>query len=70
VLNYNFVNRQSRGFYQWNSPNKWVLNRIENHMIEMELLELMTAYVSSASYYLEEGWNNYSDAIMQNVSRD
>ena len=34
VLNYNFLDSQTRGLYQWNSPNRWSLNQINKERIE------------------------------------
>jgi len=69
-LNYDYIIRQTRGFYQWRSNKRWLLNRTENKEKEIELLDKMTAYYSTASYFLEEEWNKYSNILKQNVSKD
>ena len=60
VLNYNYSGQQTRGFYKWESPKRWLMNRINEKNLEMNLLDIMTAYYSTASYFLDEEWNKKS----------
>jgi len=63
VLHYDYPNGPLHGLYQWKSPNKWELERIDNLDETEKLLDAMTAYYSVASYYLEEEWDKKSPTI-------
>ena len=63
VLSYNYPNHQTMEFYQWKSLKRWSLNRIKDVNLEKKLSDYMTAYFSTASYYLEEEWNKNSSSL-------
>ena len=63
VLSYNYPNHQTMEFYQWRSLKRWSLNRIKDVNLEKKLSDYMTAYFSTASYYLEEEWNKNSSSL-------
>ena len=63
VLRYNYSNHQTMEFYQWKSLKRWSLNRIKDVNLEKKLSDYMTAYFSTASYYLEEEWNKNSSSL-------
>ena len=63
VFYYNYLNLYDKGLYKWTDKSRWNLNRVENDEIKTNMLDLMTAYYSTTSYYYENEWVNYSRSL-------
>ena len=63
VFYYNYLNLYDKGLYKWTDKSRWNLNRVESDEIKTNMLDLMTAYYSTTSYYYENEWVNYSRSL-------
>lgn len=61
VLNYNYSEKFIEGSYEWNSKDRLLLSRVDNQDLELTLLKDMTAYYSSASFYIDEHWQKWQE---------